>query len=151
MKITLCGSIAFYDQMLSVKQQLEKLGHEIQLPPLQIKDEQGHLISVKKYYELRKEETSEKSWIWNRKREAMTAHFGKIAWSDAILVLNYDKNSVSGYIGANTLIEMGVALHLSKPIFLFKSMPEISYKEEILGMRPQVINEDLALIKHNSF
>ncbi len=150
MKITLCGSIAFYDQMLDVKQHLEKLGHEIQLPPLQVKDEQGNLISVKKYYELRKAEASGKSWIWDRKKEAMTAHFDKIVWSDAILVLNYDKNNVGGYIGANTLIEMGVALHLSKPIFLLKGIPEISYKEEIFGMNPYVINDDLALIKHDS-
>jgi len=35
MKITICGSIAFYKEMEEVKEQLEKLGHEVKLPPSQ--------------------------------------------------------------------------------------------------------------------
>ncbi len=143
MKITLCGSIAFYDQMLEIKQKLEQKGHEVKLPPIEVKDETGKMISVKEYYQLRKTETNEKSWIWNRKKEAMKMHFDKVEWSDAVLVTNYPKNNIQGYIGANTLLEMGLALHLNKKIFLLKELPEISYKEEILGMKPIVINEDL--------
>ena len=147
MKITLCGSIAFYDEMLALKQKLEQARHEIKLPPIEVKDENGKMISVKEYYEKRKTETSETSWVWDRKKEAMKTHFDKIAWSDAILVINHDKKDIPGYIGANTLVEMGMALHLNKKIFLLKNIPEISYKEEILGMKPVLINEDLSKIK----
>ena len=146
MKITLCGSIAFYDQMLTIKQQLEEKGHQVKLPPIEVKNETGKMISVKEYYQLRKTETNEKSWIWDRKKEAMKMHFDKVAWSDAVLVTNYPKNDIQGYIGANTLLEMGLALHLNKKIFLLKELPEISYKEEILGMKPVIINDDLGKI-----
>ncbi len=147
MKITLCGSIAFYDEMLELKKKLEQAGHEIKLPPIEVKDENGKLIPVKTYYEIRKTETSETSWVWDRKKEAMKTHFDKIAWSDAILVVNHDKKDIAGYIGANTLVEMGMALHLNKKMFLLKNIPEISYKEEILGMKPTVINQDLNKIR----
>jgi len=147
MKITLCGSIAFYDEMFQIKQKLEELGHEIKLPPVEIKDETGKMISVKEYYAKRKSETDDNSWIWERKKEAIRAHFGKIEWGDAILVLNHDKNNIPNYIGANTLLEMGLAFHLNKKIFLLKSIPEISYKEEILGIGPEVIDEDLSKIR----
>ena len=77
----------------------------------------------------------------------MKRHFEKVAWADAILVSNHDKNGVPGYIEANTLLEMGLAFHLGKPIYLLNGIPEMAYKEEILGMTPIVINGNLSLIK----
>lgn len=94
MIITICGSIAFYDEMLYTKKKLEQLGHLVQLPPLEIPDENGKMISIKEYYTKRKTETDNTSWIWNKKEEAMKFHFKKVAGSDAILVLNYDKNDI---------------------------------------------------------
>lgn len=73
-------------------------------------------------------------------------HFKKIEWSDAVLVLNYDKNDIANYIGGNTFLEIGIAFYLGKKIYLFNDIPEISYKEEILGMKPVVIFEDLSKI-----
>ena len=146
MKITLCGSIAFYDQMLEIKKKLEEKKHEVKLPPTEVKDENGNMISVKEYYQKRKTETSSNSWVWDRKKEAMKMHFNKVEWSDAVLITNFDKNNVTGYIGANTLLEMGLAFHLNKKIFLLKNIPEITNKEEILGMKPTIINEDLGKI-----
>lgn len=143
MKITLCGSIAFHDKMIDIQKELKKLGHEVRLPPFEIQDDQGNWISVKEYYTLRKNETSETAWIWDKKAEAMQNHFKKIEWCDVILVLNYDKNDIPYYIGANTLLEMGLAFYLSKKIFLFNPIPEISYKEEILGMKPHVIHHNI--------
>ena len=146
MKITLCGSIAFIDEMQMTKDELEALGHEVKLPPSEILDEQGNVLSVKDYYALRKTTNVTQGWIWERKEEAMRNHFEKVMWADHILVLNHDKNGVANYIGANTLLEMGLAFHHRKKIFLLKPIPEISYKEEILGMHPIVIFEDLSSI-----
>ena len=144
MKITLCGSIAFYVKMLEIKSKLEQMGHEVKLPPAEIPDENGKMIPIKDYYEKRKKETDTNSWIWDRKQDAIRWHFQKVDWSDAVLILNYDKNSVSGYIGPNTLMEMGIAFYLNKKILLLKDIPEIIYKEEILGMKPIVIDGDLS-------
>lgn len=147
MNITICGSIAFYDGMLEVKKDLEQLGHQVKLPPFEIKDEEGNMIPIKEYYSRRKAETNDTSWIWDRKEEAMKMHFQKVEWSEAVLILNYEKNNIPNYVGANTLLEMGLAFHLNKKLFLLNDIPEISYKEEILGMKPIVINNDLTKIK----
>ncbi|MFC1720944.1 hypothetical protein ACFL0K_01685 [Patescibacteria group bacterium] len=146
MKITICGSIAFYDEMLDIKNKLEILGHEVKLPPHEVKDDNGIMMPVKEYYAQRKATSTDDSWIWDRKEEAMIDHFNKVSWSDVILVTNYDKNDIVGYVGGNTLMEMGVAFFLKKPIYLLEQLPEISYKEEILGMKPAVINNDLEKI-----
>ena len=150
MKITICGSIAFYDQMLIAKKQLEELGHEVKLPPTDVKDENGDPMSVADYYQKRKTATNSETWVWQRKKEAIDSHFDKIAWSDAVFVLNYDKKGVPGYVGGNTLMEMGVAFFLKKPIFFLNPIPELSYKEEILGMWPIVLNGDLSKINSSS-
>lgn len=147
MRITICGSISFYDEMLGIKEELEQLGHEVKLPPFEVKDENGNMIPVKEYYAKRKSETSDTGWIWDRKEEAMRLHFQKVEWSDAVLILNHDKNNIPNYVGANTLLEMGLAFHLNKKLFLLNDIPEIGYKEEILGMKPVVINQDLTKIK----
>ena len=143
MKITICGSIAFFGEMLKAKKELERLGHEVDLPPVEVKNEQGENISVQEYYKIRKETSADTGWIWERKREAMLTHFKKEEWADAILVLNIEKNGVVGYVGSNTLIEMGLALFLNKPIYLLNNIPEISAKEEILGMQPILLGGDL--------
>ncbi len=148
MKITICGSIAFYDEMLGIQKRLEEFGHNVKLPPFEVKDENGMMIPVKEYYARRKATTDAGSWIWDRKAEAMADHFEKERWADAILVANYDKNGVAGYVGGNTLMEMGVAFFLKKPIYLLKAIPEISYKEEILGLKPIVINDDIKRLEN---
>ena len=147
MKITICGSIAFFDEMVEIKNKLEKIGHEVKLPPTEIKDEGGNIVPVKQFYNIRKKETSNSGWVWDRKEEAMRSHFSKVEWSDCILVLNHDKNDIEGYVGANTLMEAGLAFHLNKRIFFLNKIPEISYKEEIQGMKPEIINGNLDLIK----
>ena len=147
MKITICGSIAFYEEMLETKKKLESLGHQVKLPPSEIENENGDMIPIKDYYSRRKSTKSETGWIWDRKEKAMRMHFEKVEWSDAVLILNYDKNDIANYVGANTLLELGLAFHLNKKLFLLNDIPEIGYKEEILGMKPVVLRADLKAIK----
>lgn len=60
---------------------------------------------------------------------------------------NYDKNDIPGYIGGNTLMEMGVAFFLRKPIYLLKHVPMLPYREEVIGMKPIVIEHDLSRLQ----
>jgi len=147
MKITICGSIAFYDEMNKICKELEAIGHQVSLPPFEIENENGEMISVKEYYKIRKTEVNDSSWVWDKKGEAMKLHNNKVVEGEAILVLNYDKNNISNYIGANTLLELGLAFYLNKKLFILNPIPDISYKEEILGMKPIVINGDLKMIR----
>lgn len=151
MIVTICASIKFYPQILDVKSQLENMGHEVLIPPHEVANKDGDMIPVEEYYRLRKEmiDRSESiDWVWERKEQAIKWHLDKVNKADVILVLNCDKNGIVNYIGGNTLIEIGVAFWLNKPIYLYNSIPEaVSYFEEIKGMRPIVINGDLNLIK----
>lgn len=147
MKITICASIMFQDKVLLLKSELEKLRHEVKIWPLKVKNEKGELIPVQEYYQIRRKAKNDEKWVWDRKAEAILKHFDKINWSDAVLVANYDKNSIKGYIGGNTLMEMGLALFLKKKIYLLNQVPEVSYKEEILGVKPVLLGSDLTKIQ----
>lgn len=147
MKITICGSIAFFEEMISIKKKLVEKGHIVKMPPSEIDDGKGNKITVQKYYEIRKSPDANEEWIWETKARAIRDHFEKIEWSDAILVLNYTKKEIKNYIGANTFLEMGTAFYLKKPIFLLNDIPDMSNKEELLGMQPIVIKGDLEQIE----
>ena len=86
--------------------------------------------------------------IWTAKYDALNDHFKKIEWADAIVVANHEKRGIEGYIGGNTLIEIGLAFYLKKVIYILNPISsEISYKQEIYGMKPILLNGNLDLIK----
>lgn len=145
MKITLCGSIAFYDEMVVAKQWLEEQGHEVRMPPSERANEHGEILPIKEYYTLKKQ-APDAPWVVDSTAKAIMAHYKKIEWSDAVLVVNEEKNKIPGYVGGNTLMEMGLAFFLGKKIFLMNQIPELSYKEEILGMKPVILGKDLTRI-----
>lgn len=147
MNITVCGSLAFIDKMNELKKQLEDMGHEVQLPPTTVTDNTGKIIPVAVLHQQRRETKETTGWIWDHKAQAMHDHFAKVEWCDAIIVLNESKHDVTNYIGGNTLMEMGLAFHLGKKIFLLNPIPDVPYREEIIGMHPTVIHNDLLLIR----
>ena len=143
MKITICGSMVFANEMKETMDRLHELSHEAKTPPLELPNEQGEIISAQEYHAMRHSASKDDEWVWNRKEKAIRDHFNLIEWSDAILVLNYTKRDIPNYIGANTFLEMGLAFHLNKPIYLLNPIPDIPCKEELLGMKPIVINGEL--------
>ncbi len=71
-------------------------------------------------------------------------HFKKIEQGDAILILNYEKRGIPGYIGGNTFLEMGFAFGHGKKIYTLFPLPEMDYKTEMHAMKPVVLHGDLA-------
>lgn len=62
--------------------------------------------------------------------------------------MNNEKNGVLGYIGGNVLMEMTIAFHFKKPIFIVNDISEdLPLKEEVYGMQPVFLNGDLSKIK----
>lgn len=131
MKITLCGSLKFADEIWEAKEKLEALGHEVFMP---IKvagvdywaEDNSDRIKAKKELDLIRE------------------HMRKIEQSDAILVVNITKQDVEDYIGANTFIEMGFAHHLGKKIFTLNPLPHQPYiMDELLAMKIVVLRGDV--------
>jgi len=138
----LCSSASFYKQVIETRDKLKKMGFQVLTPLTAGRMERSGDFRVETY----------KTWHKNadeyhRKAYLTKHHFNKIKIGDCILVLNYEKNGKSGYIGGAVLAEMAVAFHLNKPIYILNPIQEdIGYKEEILGMQPIVLSGDLAKI-----
>jgi nucleoside 2-deoxyribosyltransferase len=146
MKITVCCSLAFADEAIKIEEDLKKLGFDVEIPFTIHDCKSKGIEDIKQWVEdLIEKDPDEFDKL---KKERMELHYSKVEKADAILVLNYDKKGIKNYIGANTLLEMGLAFWLKKPIYLLNSIPEeLDYAEEIKGMMPIVINQDLSLIK----
>jgi hypothetical protein len=140
MKITICGSVKFAKEMVSIYNHLKELGHEPLMHDCMFGIADG----------------TEKKLIDDISRDHGSAkrQYGFIKWwhsciknSDAILVCNFDKNGIKNYIGGNTLMEMGFAHVNDKKIFLLNPIPkEVSYGDEIKAMTDVVLNGDLTKI-----
>jgi hypothetical protein len=153
MKITICGSIGFYPEMEAARDRLVALGHEVQIPELALEVPLEYGGGKKVYFGGYIEEHGGMDAfpaghaIWNLKENAIKDHYTKIEWGDAILVVNMEKRGIAGYVGGNTLIEIGVAFYLGKQIYiLYPVSSELSYKQEILGMKPTVLEGDYNIL-----
>lgn len=80
------------------------------------------------------------------KHDLFKYYYEQIKKSDAVLVTNFDKKGIEGYIGGAVLLEMGFAHLLDKKIYFLKEVPKMGYTDEIKGMQPIVINDDLSQI-----
>lgn len=137
--ITICSSASFYKQALEAQEELQKRGFRILIPDTAQIMKQRNNFDVSVY----------KTWFandsdWNKKTELMNKHFKKVLESEAILVLNYEKNGMAGYIGGNVLMEMAIAFHYKKPIFVLNPVNEkLPAYEEVLGMKPFFLKGEL--------
>lgn len=132
MKIFIAGSMKFAKEMLNAKSELEKIGHEIFTPidAEQCVDNPNLSDNVEYCIE----------------KDIIRHHFKIIENCDVILVLNHDKNGISGYVGGNTLMDMGIAHFLNKKVFMLNSIPDMNYSVEIKIMQPIILNGDLSKI-----
>ncbi len=135
MKITICGSMKFYDQMLVLQKTLEATGHTVYMP-----------IMVEGVDYWGKDGASR---VQAKKGKGLIGkHFGKIQDADAILVANFTKKDTENYVGANTFLEIGFANWLGKKIYFLNPLPDQPYIiEELQSIDPKVLNGDLSAIQ----
>jgi hypothetical protein len=142
--ITICSSASFYRQAIDVQERLEKEGLAVLAPATVTKMKESGDYDLSHYTTWLVDESD-----YTKKAALIRAHFDKVAKGDAILVLNYEKRGIQNYIGGNVLMEMAIAFHLKKPIFIMNELPtESAFEEEIKGMQPVVLHgklEDLKL------
>ena len=130
---------------MEIEKDLKKLGFKVSIPLTAKKMEKSGNFGVAHY----------KTWFkdpqkYNQKTFLMRNHIDKVAASDAVLIANFRKKGLDGYIGGNTLIEAAIAFYLKKPIFVLNKVPEKNPNyEEIIGMKPQFIDGDLNRIESN--
>lgn len=133
MKICICSSLTFTNEVIEVGKMLERLGHEVLLPNGII----NRLIEQPNFDPIKaKIETN--SW---------RLHIDKIRSADAVLVCNFLKNCTPGYIGANTYGEIVIAHYFGKPIFALFPLPDQPYiNEEIRSLPITILDYDLTRI-----
>jgi hypothetical protein len=136
MKIFLVCSKHFYDKVPLIKEQLEQFGHTISLP--MSFDNPNSESEMKSVGEREHREF---------KQKMMRAQAEEVAANDAVLVLNFEKNGQTNYIGGATFLEIYKAFELRKKIFLYNPIPENILTDELKGMAPQVIFGKLSKIR----
>jgi len=124
MKITIVGNMSFLQKFKEAKEILEKQGHEVIVPE---KDPMPEPLPP------------------SVKRKAMEKFNANLRNSDAILVMNYTKEGKENHIGANTLMEIGMAFILQKKIFVLNPSPEFC-RDELEAIEVQFLNGDLSQI-----
>ena len=128
MKIAISGNIYMLPDIIEMQERLEERKHKV-IPIFEYLDEL--------------EERNEK-----KKEKNRLSFFDKIKTSDALLVVNNSlKNGRKNYISGSSFLEMGFAHALGKKIFLLQGIPELSYKDEIMAMKPIILNGNLNKVK----
>lgn len=135
MQIMICGSMHFAKEMIAAQKILEELGHQADIPA----DTRACLENPNLNMDL------EHCVRINIDKDC----FDKVAKSDAILVLNYAKNGINGYVGGATLMEIGLARHFDKKIFILHDLPsedELRYVLEIKLAKPIILQGNIEKI-----
>ncbi len=141
--IVICASASHYQDVLKIEDKLKKLGYKVVSP------QTAYIMAEKNDFDV----THYKTWLkdtndYSRKTKLMTDHFAEIIKGDIVLVVNMEKHNLKGYIGGNVLMELTIAHHYNKPLFIYNKIDEnLSIKEEIYGLTPTFLNGKLSHIK----
>lgn len=150
MIITICSSVDFSPRLIEIKEELERMNHQVNIPYFTQKIIDGE-ISYEEYMEAKEKDGGDILLREAQSMDMIKRYWDFIRNSDAILVLNLNKKGIDNYIGGSTLMEMGFAYGHGKKIFLFNPIPlrseRIHYVDEIMDMKPTVINADLTRMK----
>ena len=73
-------------------------------------------------------------------------HEPTIRAHDAILVLNFEKNEQSNYVGGATFLETAKAFELGKKIFYYNPIPDSIFKDELTAFNPKILDKGLTKI-----
>ncbi len=140
--IFLCSSMSFYKDLVEIEKRLITKGWTVNIP-----------VSAQRMKKTNDFEVSHFKNVFSPKQKAkfIQKNFQKISEGDAILVINNEKNGMKGYIGANVLMEIGLAFYCKEKIFLWNPIPEgASYTEELLSFAVKIIGRDLSKIILNT-
>lgn len=126
----MCGSMQFEREMNAAADELNKLGYDTEVP----NSVEGHAYG----------EGQDLDEIAELKQGFMKEHFAKIDESEGIVVVNYPKRGINGYIGGNTLMEMAYAFSQGLDIYTMYDMPEdMPYSSELNAFLPIVLDGDV--------
>lgn len=115
--ITICGSMMFYEKYIELAEVLTNKNFQVYIPTA----EEVSFIEMGPKEKIR------------AKKQYIQEHLDRIKESDYVLIANYDKRGVKGYIGPNTLIEVAFARALDKPLYMINTPGEQYCIDELRG------------------
>ncbi len=120
--IVLCGSMKVKEDILKIKEKLEKMDFTVLLPV---------------------------ECMQNKPKEiASRAHFERIENKDNeyVLIVNSTKNGIKNYIGPNSFAEIAFAFYFKKKIYVLNDYYE-PYLDELSGWKVKELHGNLESIK----
>lgn len=144
MKIYTLGSNSFMNKMVKVTDELVAMNINSF-----IHENYRQLVNGELDYQVQLWTAGEKARV-KKEYDYFRQHYKHILESDAILIVNEEKNGIQNYIGGNVLIEMGQAYVNDKKIFFLYGMPtdkRIAYLDEIIALEPICLEGELENIK----
>ncbi len=136
MKIFIAGSMHFAKEFVETKKILEEFGFEADFAP--------------DTFDCIKNPFLNEDLAHCENTDIMRTCMDAQEKCDAILVLNYPKEGIEGYIGTHSLIELGLAYYWKQKIFLLHPPPskeKARYHVEVMHMKPVILHGDLNKIK----
>ncbi|EIJ36984.1 hypothetical protein [Thiothrix nivea] len=133
--LTICGSLSFFEEIRELKKKLTTLGISSEIPDNY--DEGNDKVDGEVMIE---------SILYNR---FINSHLEKISNTNGILIANYKKNGIDGYVGPNTLVEAAFAYALNKKIFILNNLGKQGSRDVLLGMLPTLLKGDINAIKNH--
>lgn len=126
--LVVCGSMQFYAQMKELKARLENIGIQIIIPA-----NEDEVI-----------QTLEGDDLDKFKRQVSNAYLRKIRDKHtlALLIVNEEKRGIKNYIGANTLVEIGMAFSWGKKVFILNDFYE-PLRDELRAWECEALKGDL--------
>ena len=140
--ITICSSADFYRQAVDIQKQLQKHGYKVIVPHTAEKMKKSGDFDASHY----------RTWLkdnqdYHKKTWLMREHFKEVENGDIMLVINNEKHGQTNYIGGNVLMEMALAFHLGKPIYIYNDIPDKSpFLEEIIAMEAIPLHGELSVM-----
>lgn len=140
MKIMICGSMSFANEMIAAQKELTEMGYEVSVPC----DTELHVSNPDFIDNL---DADRQHLIENN---VIKRCFETLAAADSVVFLNFPKNGVEGYLGTSSLMEMGLAYYLGKKIFLLFPHPkpsEARWAHEVASFQPVILNGNIASLQ----
>ncbi len=139
MNLVICGSLAHTYKFSELATELEALGFTVHIPFTS----RAILTGEYTLAEIENSKGGPESPQLKMKVDVIRRYYSLIKESDVVLIANYDKKGIPGYIGGNTFLEMGFAHVLGKPLYVLNPLPDLPYKDEMLAMKPMILNGNL--------
>lgn len=120
-RVVLCGSMSAISQIEELANSFRSLGYDVVTPARDERDERWATLSPDEQV--------------SAKRGFIDSYLDEIRAADIVVLANFTQNGISGYVGANTLMEAAFARAFDIPLFLYEEPGPQPAQLELLSVR----------------